>query len=394
MGPLEGLKVVEMAGIGPAPMCAMLLADLGAQVIRLERPVQEHLGIPMPLKYNVLLRGRPAISVDLKRQSGLDFALDLISRADVLLEGFRPGTMERLGLGPDQCLAANPRLVYGRMTGWGQGGTFASMAGHDLNYIALSGALHAIGRHGQPPTPPLNLVGDFGGGALYLAFGVLAAVMSARGSGRGQVVDAAMVDGAASLMTAIYGLQGAGLHGDERGTNTLDSGAPFYDVYACADGEYLAVAPLEPKFRAILFDKLGLDCSAATGDDQAEWPALRKAISERISSKTRDEWAREFAGTDACVSPVLSMREAPGHPHNVARQTFVEVDGVIQPAPAPRFSETPCGRPLPPAPVDAEVAAVLGTWGYSEDEIDRYRSDGAIVGPEGDCTSTSRRPGD
>ncbi|AUL17592.1 CoA-transferase family III protein [Bordetella bronchiseptica MBORD675] len=377
MGPLAGLKVVEFPAIGPAPMCAMLLADMGATVIRLERQQPSaDLGVERPLKYNLLLRNRPGISVDLKAPEGVQFAQALLESADVLLEGFRPGTMERMGFGPDACLQQNPRLVYGRMTGWGQTGPYAAMAGHDLNYIAMTGALDAIGRKGQPPTPPLNLVGDFGGGALYLAMGVLAAVFAARGTGKGQVVDAAMVDGAASLMTPFFGMAAAGLFNAERGTNVLDSGAPYYDVYRCADGKYLSIAPIESRFRRIFFERLGLDAPA--GDQRADWDALREAIAARIATRTQAQWCECFDGTDACVAPVLSIAEAPSHPHNQARATFLDIDGVVQPAPAPRFGATPLATPRPPEPANSRFEACLGEWGMSAADIARWKNSAAI----------------
>jgi len=369
MGPLQGLKVVEFAGIGPAPMCAMLLADLGATVLRIDRPVPADVGIDKPLRYNLLLRSRPAISVDLKHPEGVAFALELLAAADICIEGFRPGTMERIGLGPDVCLAANPRLVYGRMTGWGQRGPLAPTAGHDLNYIALSGALHAIGRQGQPPTPPLNLVGDFGGGAMLMAFGLLAALHSARAGGRGQVVDAAMLDGAALLMTSFFGLHAAGLHSDQRGSNVLDSGAPYYDVYECADGRWLGVAPIEGKFRREFLQRLDL-----VHLEDADMDAFRRAVADRIRGRGRDEWQAVFEGSDACVSPVLSMGEAPAHPHNRAREVFVDVDGVTQPAPAPRFSATPTARPTPPRATDADLEGALQPWDCTSERLAQLRA--------------------
>jgi alpha-methylacyl-CoA racemase len=378
MGPLEGIKVIEFAGIGPAPMCAMLLADLGATVLRIERPDAGALGVPRPLKYNLLLRGRQSITVDLKTRAGVDFVLELLEGADVAIEGFRPGAMERIGLGPDQCLQRNPRLVFGRMTGWGQEGPLAQMAGHDLNYIAISGALHAIGRKGQPPTPPLNLVGDFGGGALYMAFGLMAGLLSARATGKGQVVDAAMVDGAASLMTSFYGMAAGGLLKPERGVNVLDSGAPYYDVYECADGKYLSVASIEGKFRKELFKLLELGPDVPDGVSDADWPVLRETIAARIRRKTRDEWGVIFAGSDACVAPVLTVKEAPMHPHSIARKAFIEVDGVTQPAPAPRFSATPAGTPLPPQAPDADVWSALREWGLGSERIVAWTQAGVV----------------
>ncbi len=371
MGPLAGHRVLEFGSIGPGPMCAMLLADLGADVLHIERPGGDELGLGTPPRFNLLLRNRPRLALDLKRPADAACALELVDRADVLIEGYRPGAMERLGLGPDTCLARNPRLVYGRMTGWGQTGPLADVAGHDLNYIALTGALHAIGRKDGPPTPPLNLVGDFGGGALYLAFGITCALIEAAKSGRGQVVDAAMTDGAASLMTAFYGLQAAGRLDSRRGSNVLDSGAPFYEVYRCKDGKYLSIAAIEPKFRAGLYRRLGFDpADANAAGDAAQWPAEKQRIAARIAEFTRDEWVRWFEGYDACVAPVLSLDEAPHHPHNEARGTFVEIDGIVQPAPAPRFSRTVPGTPTPPATAAIDLRAALASWGVSATRID------------------------
>ena len=381
MGPLQGLKVVEFAGIGPGPMCAMLLADMGASVLRIDRAQDVDLGQRRPLKYDVLLRSRRAIRLDLKRADAVALALRLIEGADALIEGFRPGVMERLGLGPSVCLERNPRLVYGRVTGWGQDGPLAGAAGHDLNYIALAGALGAIGRKDAPPTPPLNLVADYGGGALYLALGVLAAMMHARTSGEGQVVDAAMVDGVASLMASVYGMHAVGMMNAERGSNVTDSGAYFYDVYACADGRWISIAPIEGRFHAELLDRLGIDPQAMPDQwDRGEWPRARTLLAARFRTRTRDEWCALLEGSDACFAPVLALDEVPAHPHIRARDTFVEVDGVVQPAPAPRFSRTPArvtcspeqtrgATPhealrgwLPPAEVDALIeAGTLGT---------------------------------
>ena len=340
-GPLDGVRVVEMAGIGPCPMCGMLLAEMGADVLRIERVEASGLGFDLPPEADLLHRSRPAVAVDLKRAAGVDLALALAERADALIEGFRPGVMERLGLGPEPCARRNPRLVYGRVTGWGQSGPLAGVAGHDLNFIALTGALHAIGRAGQPPTPPLNLVGDFGGGALYLALGVLAALLEARRSGRGQVVDAAMVDGAASLMTAAYALRGAGLARDRRGTNVLDGGAHYYDVYETSDGRHLAVGAIEPKFYAALLARLDLDPDALPQAPPEHWPARKAALAAVFRTRTRDEWMAVFEASDACVAPVLDLDEAPHHPHNRARETFVRRGGRWQPNAAPRFSRTP-----------------------------------------------------
>jgi len=379
MGPLAGFRIVEFAGIGPGPFCAMLLADMGATVLRLDRPTPIDLGIPRPEGFNLLNRGRHAIALDLKRPEGVAFALDMIAQADASIEGFRPGTMERLGLGPDECLARNPRLVYGRITGWGQDGPLAQAAGHDLNYIALVGALHAIGRAGSPPTPPLNLVGDYGGGALYLAFGMLCAMLEAQRSGKGQVVDAAMIDGAASLMTPFFGLHAAGVHSDRHGENMLDSGAPYYDVYLCADGLYISLAPIEGRFRSEFYACAGID-EAALPDarDKANWPAIRKIVAARIAGKTQAEWCSLLEGTDACFAPVLSMTEAPQHPHNRARSTFVEVEGIVQPAPAPRFSRTQPAAPTPPRAVGSDDEAALAAWGVAVDRVAELQAAGII----------------
>jgi alpha-methylacyl-CoA racemase len=368
-----------MAGIGPAPMCAMLLADAGAEVLRIDRPSPSGLGIDKPVRFDLLARSRRSVAVDLKHPDGVALVLDLLRDADALIEGFRPGTMERLGLGPEACLALQPSLVYGRVTGWGQTGPLAQAAGHDLNYIALSGALHATGRAGARPTPPLNLVGDFGGGALYVAFGVLAALLHARESGTGQVVDAAMVEGAASLMTMFYGMHAAGIHSDERGANLLDSGAPHYDVYECADGLYLSVGPIEGKFRQVLFSRIGLDAASVPDlDDPANWPKGKAVLAATFREKTRAEWCALLEGTDACVAPVLSLSEAPGHAHNAARGTFVSVDGVVQPGPAPRFSATPSDAPGPPEAAGASTEAALLDWGVAPDRIQALLASGAI----------------
>lgn len=333
-GPLRGIRVLEFAGIGPGPFCAMVLADLGAEVTRLDRP-----GAPPPDARDVVLRGRAVVTLDLKRPEDVEQALALCEGADALIEGFRPGVMERLGLGPAAVHARNPRLVYGRMTGWGQHGPMAAMAGHDINYIGLTGALHAMGRAGQPPAPPLNLVGDYGGGGLLLALGILAALLERGQSGQGQVVDAAMVDGAALLMAPLYGMLARGRWQPGRARNLLDGAAPFYDSYACACGGFLAVGPIEPAFFSEMLRILGLEESAfADRMDPARWPAQKARLAGAFASRTRDEWAAAFAGTDACATPILSMAEAPMHPHLRARGTFVEREGVVQPAPAPRFS--------------------------------------------------------
>jgi len=379
MGPLAGFKIIEMTGIGPAPMCAMLLADLGATVLRVDRQQPSGLGLPSHTRFQILHRSRHAIAVDLKKREGVDLVLRLAGTADALIEGFRPGVMERLGLGPDHCLARNPKLVFGRMTGWGQEGPLAQAAGHDLNYIALAGVLHSIGRAGQAPTPPLNLIGDFGGGALYLAFGLVCGLLEAQRSGKGQVVDAAMVDGAASLMSIFYALHAAGSFSLKRGENVLDSGAFFYDVYECADGKYISLASIEDKFLEEFLRRMGIDAKEMPGKmDKARWPEAKAKLARRFKSKTRDEWCRLLEGSDACFAPVLTLAEAPAHPHNAARGSFVEVDGIVQPGPAPRFSRTPASKPTPPEEPGERGIQSLAQWGLSEAEIAQYRRSGAL----------------
>jgi len=364
-GPLRGLRVVEVGGIGPGPFAAMLLADMGADVIRVDRPGP--VADERATAADVLHRGRRSIVLDLRRPEAVEALLTLVERADVLIEGFRPGVMERLGVGPERCHARNPRLVYGRMTGWGQTGPWASMAGHDINYIALAGALHPIGREGEPPAVPLNLLGDFGAGALYLVVGVLAALWERARSGRGQVVDAAIVDGAASLTAMLHGMLAAGTWRDERGVNLLDTGCPWYDVYQTADGGWMAVGPLESRFYAEFIARLGLpEDLARPRPGPSEWPRLRRAIADAFATRTRAEWEAVFAGSDACVTPVLSLKEATEHPHLVARGTFVEVDGVRQPAPAPRFDRTPGAIQRPPARRGQHTREVLESWGVPD----------------------------
>jgi alpha-methylacyl-CoA racemase len=379
MGPLAGLKVVEMAGIGPGPMCAMLLADLGATVLRIDRTTPSDLGIQRDHRFNLLLRSRKAIPLDLKKPDAVALTLRLIAQADAVVEGFRPGVMERLGLGSDVCLARNPRLVFGRMTGWGQDGPLAKAAGHDINYIALTGALHAIGRAGGPPAVPLNLIGDFGGGALYLAFGIMCGVYEARQSGQGQVVDAAMIDGIASLMTSIHGMLAEGRWASERGTNVTDSGAPFYDVYICGDGQYVSLGPIEAKFYAELLQRLEIDPATMPAQlDRARWPESRARIATVLLTRSRDEWCARLEGTDVCFAPVLSMQEAPQHPHHVARGTYVTVDGVVQPGPAPRFSRTVPAPLTAPVPADAAgIAGALVGW-LDASEIARLQAVGTL----------------
>ena len=371
MGPLEGFRIIEIAGIGPGPFCGMLLADMGAELIRIARPGGSEAGVDIPEKYNVLIRGRPTITVDLKSAEGAGLVLTLCERADALFEGFRPGVMEHLGLGPDECMAVNPRLVYGRVTGWGQVGPLASSAGHDGNYASIVGAIGAIGDKSGSPAVPLNLVGDYGGGGAYLAIGILAALLEAQRSGEGQVVDAAMVDGAASLMALFYGLHAGGMWVDERGSNLLDGGAPFYRPYETSDRGYVFIAAIEPKFFAELLRIAEIeDVDPVTQFDQTTWPAQLESFTRSFAAKTRDEWTELFSGTDACVAPVLSLSEAPGHPHNQARKTFVEVDGVVQPAPAPRFSRTP-GTATPGVSAGTEsIRAALQGWGLSQSDIE------------------------
>jgi alpha-methylacyl-CoA racemase len=366
MGPLAGYRVLEFAGIGPGPFCAMLLGDLGAEVVRIDRPDGPPGGGPT----DIIGRGRRSIGLDLKQPAQHAAALRLIASADALIEGFRPGVMERLGLGPAECLGRNPRLIYGRMTGWGQDGPLAQAAGHDINYIALTGALWAIGRPEERPVPPLNLVGDYGGGGMLLALGLLAALLSAQKTGQGQVVDAAMVDGAALLMAPIYAMLARGRWANARGANMLDGAAPWYDTYECADGRFLAVGPIEPQFFAVLCQRLGLD-PARFHDrmDPAAWPALRAELAAIFLGRPRDDWAALFDGTDACVAPVLDLAEAPTHPHNQARATFLHDHGVVQPAPAPRFSGTPAAPPKPAPKRGADTAAVLADWGFTPAEI-------------------------
>lgn len=366
-GPLADLRVVELAGIGAAPFGAMLLADLGANVIRIDRPPS---GPPHPLS-EVLGRGRRSVALDLKQEAGVEVVLRLVERADALLEGFRPGVTERLGLGPDACLARNERLVYGRMTGWGQEGPLAQQAGHDIDYIAISGALGAIGRPGELPVPPLNLVGDFGGGGMLLALGVVSAVLEARSSGRGQVVDAAMVDGSALLLTMVHEARNLRLWSVERGTNLLDGGAPFYDVYATADGGAVAVGCLEPAFYAELLRVLDLDRPELRDHtDRARWPEIRAALTATFASRTRDEWEAAFAGSDACVAPVLDLDEARGHPHARARKAYYESERGPLPMPAPRFGRTPATTPEPTSRPGADTRAALAAWGFGDGEID------------------------
>jgi alpha-methylacyl-CoA racemase len=378
-GPLEGVRIIELAGLGPAPFAGMMLSDAGADIIRIDRSERASYPPHQDAHVDLMNRGRRSVAVDLKHPDGVAMVLRLVDGADGLMEGFRPGVAERLGLGPDTCLARNPRLAYGRMTGWGQDGPMAQTAGHDIDYIALSGALEAIGREGDRPVPPLNLVGDFGGGGMLLAYGMLAAILSARTTGKGQVIDAAMVDGAASLMTMTYTLRSAGIWQDARGTNMLDTGAHFYEVYETSDGGYMGVGAIEPQFYAELMERLGLGGEdRSTQMDRTTWPAMKERFAAIFASKTRAEWEDVFAGSDACVAPVLSVVEAPDHPHNRARGTFVEVAGVVQPAPSPRFLSTPGEIRRPPPNPGQHGDEALADWGLTVDEVADLRESGAI----------------
>jgi alpha-methylacyl-CoA racemase len=379
-GPLQGYRIVELAGIGPGPFAGMMLADMGAEVVRVDRPPAAASAGGRP-SADVLGRGRRSVAVDLKHPAGREAVLRLVERADALIEGFRPGVTERLGLGPEDCLARNPRLVYGRMTGWGQEGPYASAAGHDINYIALSGTLDLIGRKGQPPLPPLNLVGDFGGGGMLLAFGVVCGILEASRSGQGQVIDAAMVDGAALLAAMIHGFRSAGGWG-ERGTNLLDTGAWFYEVYETADGRYISLGSIEPQFLAEMVRLTGL-AEDGQGDlpsqhDREQWPAMKQRVAAVIRTRTLEEWCAVLEGTDACFAPVLTPEEAAAHPHNAMRGTFVEEFGVVQPAPAPRFSRSAPSIAGPPARPGEHTDQTLKEWGFSVDELAEMREAGAI----------------
>ncbi len=384
MGPLHGIKIIEVVGLGAAPFCGMMLADMGAEVIRVDRrraPPGE------PPRRDPLARGRRSVALDLKNSSGVEALLCLVERADALFEAFRPGVAERLGFGPEVCLERNPRLVYGRLTGWGQEGPLAPAAGHDLNYIALSGALHSIGRRGEKPVPPLNLVGDFGGGGMLLAFGMVCALLETQRSGLGQVVDAAMVDGAAALMAMFFGFKATGMLEDATGSSFLAGAAHYYDTYQTRDGKYVAIAAIEPEFYDLLIKKVGLDRDRFGPHgfqghpiDASRWNELKRELAEVFKRKTRHEWCQILEGTDACFSPVLSLSEAPEHPHNRARRTFIEIGGVVQHAPAPRFSRTLPETPEPPSLPGTDTEEVLAEWGFSEGEIRDLRSQGAIPG--------------
>lgn len=368
-----------MAGLGPCPMCAMLLAELGATVIRIDRKAPIDLGIKRPLEFDLLKRSRPSIGLDLKDPNAVAMVLDLIASADALIEGFRPGVMEKMGLGPEVCFERNPKLVFGRITGWGQTGPLSQDAGHDLNYIALTGVLNALGQRNGPPTIPLNLIGDFGGGALYLAMGVLAALMQSQVSGKGQVVDAAIVDGVSSLATMFYGFKGANMWSPERGTNTIDSGSYFCNVYQCADDLWVTVSPVEGRFNQIMLEKLGLNLTECGSQmDHTLWPAMKEKLQAIFKNKTRAQWCEIFEGSDSCFAPVLSFDEVGDHPHMKERQTIIKVNGVEQPAPAPRFSQTPLGMPTPPQPINAQNTwHALENW-ISPEQLANYAQLGVI----------------
>lgn len=378
-GPLAGIKIIEMAGIGPAPFTAMLLSDMGAEIIRVQSKGGK-LAVPLlNSKFDVLARGRRSMAIDLKKDGAVDTLLQMIESADAVLEGFRPGVMERLGLGPDICLARNPKLVFGRMTGWGQTGPMAALAGHDINYIALSGVLNAIGRKDTPPPVPLNLIGDFGGGQM-MAFGIVCAILEALKSGKGQVVDVAMTDSTALMASMLFGFKASGAWSNERNNNLLDGAAHFYDTYECSDGKFMAVGAIEPQFYSLLLEVLGLtgDEGFQKQNDPAMWAKLKVRMTEIFFTKPRDEWTSLFEGLDACVSPVLDWDEAIAHPHNKARETFTEIAGVTQPAPVPKFSRSRPDAPTPPAAKDAHTKEILADWGISADDIERLRSTEAI----------------
>jgi alpha-methylacyl-CoA racemase len=381
-GPLTGYRIIEIAGIGPGPFAAMMLADMGAEVIRVERAQSVRGPAPDTPHFDVMLRGRRNIAIDLKNPDGVATLLDLVERADALIEGFRPGVMERLGIGPDVCLARNPKLVFGRMTGWGQEGMYAQAAGHDINYISLAGALAHFGRKDEAPVPPLNMVGDFGGGGMFLAYGVVCALLEAQRSGQGQVVDTAMVDGAAVLMSMFWAFKSAGIFNENaRGTNLLDTGAHFYDVFECADGKYVSLGSIEPQFYAELMRLTGLDGDPefAKQMDQSQWPHLKDRLREVMKSKTRDEWCSIMEATDVCFAPVLTMSEAAAHPHNVERKTFIEVGGVQQPAPAPRYSRTTAEVVSAPAHPGQHSKEILTDWGVPADRIEALLASKAVV---------------
>jgi len=387
MGPLQGVKIIEVAGIGPGPFAAMMLSDMGADVVRVDRASNAMGGDPATPPADVLGRGRRSVALDLKSPDGIAVLMDMVEQADVLIEGYRPGVAERLGFGPDECAVRNPKLVYGRMTGWGQEGPYAPTAGHDINYIALAGVLAHLGRDGEKPTPPINLVGDFGGGAMFLAFGVVCALLEAQRSGQGQVVDAAMVDGSAVLMMMMWAFSAMGIWSEERGTNMLDTGAHYYDTYECKDGGFVSIGSIEPQFYAQLLELTGLEEdytsrgeSLPNQNDKARWGEMKDRLGAIFLTRTRDEWSAVMEGTDVCFAPVLTMQEATQHPHNVQRGTFTEVAGIVQPAPAPRFSRTGAEVQRPPAHVGQHTVEVLGEWlGMDDERIAALRSSGALA---------------
>ena len=381
MGPLEGVRILEIAGIGPGPFAGMMLCDMGADVTRVDRADRVKGGDPDDPPKDVLARGRRSVAVDLKNPDGIETVLQMVEQADVIIEGFRPGVMERLGLGPDICLERNPRIIFGRMTGWGQEGPMAHAAGHDINYIALTGALDAIGRRGEVPVPPLNLVGDFGGGGMLLAYGIVCALVERSVSNKGQVVDAAMVDGASSLMAMLYSMKAMGIWNAERGSNMLDSGAHFYDAYETSDGKYVSIGSIEPQFYALLLEHSGLgeDEELPHPMDRTQWPALKERMADIFKTRTRDEWCEIMEGTDICFAPVLSMDEAPQHPHMRHRETFIELAGVTQPAPAPRFSRTVAEVARPPSFEGQHTEEVLDSFGFSAEKISSLKADKAIA---------------
>ncbi len=377
MGPLKGLKILEVGGIGPGPFCAQMLADLGAQVIRVDRNGNAY-GAKDP-KYIVWHRSRKSINVDLKKPAGIETILRIIEQSDALIEGFRPGTMEKLGLGPEICLNRNPKLIYGRMTGWGQDGPLSQAAGHDINYIAITGALHAIGQKEETPPPPLNVLGDLGGGGMMLALGIMCALYETQKSGKGQVIDANVVDGTTALMGFFYTMTAGGMYQDKRGSNILDGAAHFYNTYETLDGKYIAVGSIEPQFYELLLKHAGIDDPEFKDQmDQSKWPGLKEKLTEIFKTKTRDQWCQIMEGTDACFSPVLSLEEAQKHPHNIARKTFVEVDGVVQPAPAPRFSRTNPEIQSPPPIPGQDTDKVLADFGFNIDEIETLKKRNVI----------------
>ncbi|MFT5605674.1 MAG: alpha-methylacyl-CoA racemase [Paracoccaceae bacterium] len=375
MGPLKGLRIIEIEGLGPAPFCGMMLADMGAEVISVSRQSDD-----ADRSAQISERGKRSIAINLKSPEGVEALLKLCESADALIEGFRPGVAERLGIGPDDCMTRNPKLAYGRMTGWGQTGPLASAAGHDMNYISLSGAQHAIGRAGERPLPPLNLVGDFGGGGMFLAFGLMCAIHEAGHSGKGQVVDVSMVEGSAALMHMMYSFKAMGAWEDKRGVNMLDSGAHYYDTYETSDGKYVSIGSIEPQFYALLIELAGLDKEKfAAQNDRSQWPALSEKLAAVMKAKTRDEWCAIMEGTDVCFAPILSMTEAPNHPHNKARNSFLEIDGVVQPAPAPKFSRTEPTVTASAKPAGSDTNDVLAGLGYGAEEIQRLREAGVLT---------------